>query len=40
MIDALTGDAYEVYIGSMAQGLAHGLALERAATQAQLLSTS
>jgi NAD(P)-dependent dehydrogenase (short-subunit alcohol dehydrogenase family) len=39
-LDALTGERYEVYIGSMAQQLAHGLALERAATQAQLLSTS
>ncbi|WP_175980548.1 SDR family NAD(P)-dependent oxidoreductase [Burkholderia sp. BCC1630] len=39
-LEALAGDAYEVYIGSMAQGLAHGLALERAATQAQLLSKS
>ncbi|MBU9597977.1 SDR family NAD(P)-dependent oxidoreductase [Burkholderia multivorans] len=39
-LDALTGERYEVYIGSMAQGLEHGLALERAATQAQLLSTS
>jgi alcohol dehydrogenase class IV len=39
-LDALTGDACEVYIGLMAQGLARGLALERASTQAQLLSTS
>lgn len=39
-LDALTGDACEAYIGSMAQELAYGLALERTATQAQLLSTS
>jgi NAD(P)-dependent dehydrogenase (short-subunit alcohol dehydrogenase family) len=38
VLDALTGSAGEIYIGEMAKGLAQGLALDRAATQAQLLS--
>ena len=38
VLDALTGGAGEIYIGEMAKGLAQGLALDRAATQAQLLS--
>lgn len=37
VLDALTGSAGEIYIGEMAKGLAQGLALDRAATQAQLL---
>ncbi|WP_244818382.1 SDR family NAD(P)-dependent oxidoreductase [Caballeronia sp. Lep1P3] len=37
-LDALSGSTSEVYIGAMAQQLAHGLATARAATQAQLLS--
>jgi NAD(P)-dependent dehydrogenase (short-subunit alcohol dehydrogenase family) len=38
VLDALTGSAGEIYIGEMATGLAQGLALDRPATQAQLLS--
>ncbi|MEM5440005.1 SDR family NAD(P)-dependent oxidoreductase [Paraburkholderia diazotrophica] len=38
-LDALAGMAGEAYIGAMAHGLAQGLALDRAATHAQLLST-
>jgi hypothetical protein len=34
----LTGETGEVYIGAMAQGLAQDLALDRAATQARILS--
>jgi NAD(P)-dependent dehydrogenase (short-subunit alcohol dehydrogenase family) len=36
-LDALTATAREIYIGPMAQQLADGLALDRIATQAQLL---
>jgi hypothetical protein len=36
-LDALTGSASEIYIGAIAQQLAEGLALDRAATPAQLL---
>jgi NAD(P)-dependent dehydrogenase (short-subunit alcohol dehydrogenase family) len=38
-LDALSGNASEIPIGSMAQELAAGLATDRAATQAQLHST-
>lgn len=38
VLDALTGETGEVYIGAMAQGLAQDLALDRAATQARILS--
>jgi NAD(P)-dependent dehydrogenase (short-subunit alcohol dehydrogenase family) len=38
MLDALAGSAGEIYIGEMARGLAQGLTMDRAATQAQLLS--
>ncbi|AXF22497.1 short-chain dehydrogenase [Burkholderia pyrrocinia] len=38
MLDALTGDAGEIYIGEMAKRLAQGLTMDRATTQAQLFS--
>jgi NAD(P)-dependent dehydrogenase (short-subunit alcohol dehydrogenase family) len=40
VLDALPGDAREIDIGAMAHALAHGLALNRAATQAHLLFPS
>lgn len=39
VLDALSDSASEIYIGAMAQQLAAGLATDRAATQARLLST-